>query len=346
MMKAARLHGAMKSGITEFTLGELNENVKVDEIPRPKPRSGQVLLKIERAVINPMDMSFLKASYGRDNHKPFPYGLGSEGIGRVVESNSLLGHTMVGKRVAFFKYNAAWAEYVCVPVTSVMVISEASHYESEHDGVSSFVNPLTCLAFVEIALAAKAKAVVATASGSALGQMLIRHGKRNGIKVISVVRSERSAKVCRDTGAAEVVISEDKDFHANLTKVCEEHKATICFDAVSGSLAGTVLNAMPNGSTMYVYGGLSEDRPTISTRDLIFKRKTMTGFWLKDYVEEHKWNIGLLMWSRTVSSYLSTDFKTEVVKSFSLTDINDAIEFYSRNMGAGKVVLTCDTEGL
>ena len=53
------------------------------------------------------------------------------------------------------------------------------------------------------------------------------------------------------------------------------------------------------GGKVYVYGGLrcdnaprplapsarrSEERPVVSTRDLIFKRKSLDGFWLKDYV--------------------------------------------------------------
>jgi NADPH:quinone reductase-like Zn-dependent oxidoreductase len=71
------------------------------------------------------------------------------------------------------------------------------------------------------------------------------------------------------------VNTSEADYHQKLTKLAEEHKATIAFDAVAGTLTGDVLSAMPLSSKIYVYGGLSEERPVISTRDLIFKKKSV-----------------------------------------------------------------------
>ena len=33
--------------------------------------------------------------------------------------------------------------------------------------------------------------------------------------------------------------------------------ATVYFDAIAGEITGKILEVMPNGSTVYVYGGLS-----------------------------------------------------------------------------------------
>ena len=78
---------------------------------------------------------------------------------------------------------------------------------------------------------------------------------------------------CLQAGALAALDSTKDDFRAKLQELTTKHKATVAFDAVAGQLTGDVLSAMPNGSKIYVYGGLSEDRPVISTRDLIFKKK-------------------------------------------------------------------------
>ena len=51
------------STIRNLTKEEIQNAVKIEEVPLPVPRSGEVLVKVERAAINPMDMSMLK---GRD----------------------------------------------------------------------------------------------------------------------------------------------------------------------------------------------------------------------------------------------------------------------------------------
>jgi len=47
--------------------------------------------------------------------------------------------------------------------------------------------------------------------------------------------------------------------------------AKICFDAVGGELTGIILDNMPNGSTVYVYGILSMKPCQVGAGDLIFK---------------------------------------------------------------------------
>jgi len=51
---------------------------------------------------------------------------GSEGCGVVVASGGgFFPWRLVGKRVAFFRYNAAWAEYAVVNYTQVMEIGDS-----------------------------------------------------------------------------------------------------------------------------------------------------------------------------------------------------------------------------
>jgi NADPH:quinone reductase len=337
-MWVVKLYGAVQGSVHSFSREELAKRVRVERVPIPTPRSGQVLIKVAKSGILPMNLSELKATYGTWNKDAAPDGLvlGSEGSGTVISSGGgLLAWRLVGKRVAFFRYNAAWAEYACVPATQVYEIpAEMPFYKA----VAGFANPFTCLAFLEIAEAAGCKTIIHTAGASALGLMLIKHGKRLGVNVIAVVRGERHFDTLKNAGALAVLNYEAADFHATLTALAKKHNATVAFDAVAGELTGTVLSAMPSG-TIHVYGGLSEQRPVIGTRDLIFKGKQVHGFWLKTYAES-KWTLGLYAWTMVVASQLDGDFATAVGASFKLSDVIDAILAYPKTQG--RVVLICD----
>jgi NADPH:quinone reductase-like Zn-dependent oxidoreductase len=61
---------------------------------------------------------------------------------------------------------------------------------------------------------------------------------------------------------------------SRLQKLAVDNHATIAFDAVAGDTSGMILGAMPAGSELIVYGGLS-GKPVglINPLDIIFKAK-------------------------------------------------------------------------
>ncbi len=336
LMWVVKLYGAVEGSIHSFTREALEKCLRVERVPIPTPRPGQLLIRIKASSLLPMNMSELKATYGTWNHDDMSKGvvIGSEGAGVVVASGGglLAWRFAIGARVAFFKYNAAWAEYA----TQVFELPTGLPF---FKGVAAFANPFTCLAFFEIAEAAGSKTIIHTAGASALGMMVIKHFKRNGYNVIAVVRGDHHIDECQKAGALATLNHQAPNFFKDLKELAEKHGAKVAFDAVAGELTGTVLSAMPNRSTIYVYGGLSEQRPVIGTRDLIFKGKSCTGFWLKDYAAD-KWSVGLWNWTRTVAAQLDGDFATAIGASFKLADVIDAVLAYPKT--SGRVVLLCD----
>src|SRR5262245_9119051 len=75
------------------------DGLTVSELPVPKPRSGQVLVKIAAAPCNPSDLLLLQGKYG--TLKTLPTVPGWEGAGTVVASGGgLMGRWLVSKRVS------------------------------------------------------------------------------------------------------------------------------------------------------------------------------------------------------------------------------------------------------
>lgn len=94
---------------------------------------------------------------------------------------------------------------------------------------------------------------------------------------------------------------------------------------------------MDKGSTAYVYGALSLKGSVIDATDLIFRKQTVKGFWLTDWIKERN-VLSLLYYTNKLKGLLQTQLKTEVSQESTLEDFQKAIEFYTNNMSKGKVI--------
>lgn len=303
----------------------------------PVPRPGQILVKMERSPINPSDLSSLQGSYNSAQRKPLPCGTGFEGCGTVVAvGGGVTTWNLMGKRVAIVSTGGGcmWSEYALGSgMQSIKLPANASFDQ----GSSCFVNPMTAIAFIDIAKSLGIKNIVHTAAGSALGKMVIRYGVQEGVGVIGVVRRAEQVESLTEIGAKAVVVSTVEGWQAQLKELCKENDATLCFDAVAGGLTGDVLKAMPNNSQVRVYGGMSQQAcANITPTDLIFAGKTVTGFWLTAHLK----SLSLLSQSgflSRVGNNLTGALETSVRKVYPLSQFAEALSDYCRNMSEGKI---------
>ena len=156
---------------------------------------------------------------------------------------------------------------------------------SPREAASSFVNPLTALAFVETMRMENHTAIVHTAAASNLGQMLVKICKDDGVPLVNIVRIPEQEKILKELGAEHVCNTGDPKFMEDLVSAIVETGATLGFDATGGGnggeLASQILSAMEIAANkkakeysrygsdtykqVYIYGGL-DPSPTILKR--------------------------------------------------------------------------------
>ena len=120
----------------------------------PKPGHGQVLIKVECAVINPSDLYFMQGNYSGTFE--YPLAPGGEGSGTVIASGGgFLAWTSMGKRVGFtrvserggkYSKGGAYAEYVVTNAYQTITLDNDASWEQ---GACSFVNPLTAIGLLD-----------------------------------------------------------------------------------------------------------------------------------------------------------------------------------------------------
>ncbi|MEA1904152.1 MAG: zinc-binding dehydrogenase, partial [Actinomycetota bacterium] len=206
-------------------------------------------------------------------------------------------------------------------------------------GAMSVVNPMTALAFLELSRSSGAKAVVNTAAAGSLGRMIDRALNAEGITVINVVRRPEQVEALTGQGAEIVLDTSSQEFDTELGEACEQHGASLAFDAVGGTLTRRLLTGLIPGSTVMVYGGLAQQPSQAEIGDLIFSGKTVTGFWLSRWIPDKSVVQNVRLW-RKVQNLIGDSLRSEIRATFGLERATDAVTSYQSAMTEGKVLLT------
>jgi NADPH2:quinone reductase len=313
------------------------ESLQLVEMPVPKPSAGQVLVRIAAAPINPADQMFVRGLYGVK--RPLPTVPGFEGSGTVVAAGSMAARLLVGRRVGCTPSpngDGTWAEYAVAPATQCLPLLPRI---SNEQGSMLFVNPFSAWALMELARRGKHVALVQSAAASALGRMLLKLALKEKLPLVNVVRRAEQEELLRKLGAEHVVNSSEPEFEERLRIKCHELGVTLAFDAVGGPMTGQLAQALVDGGTVIVYGGLSEQESRINPQEFIFRRKKIEGFWLPAFFgngfgkEQLRALIG-------VPTMLGKDMETPIRARLPLESAAEALRIAASDMTAGKVLFT------
>lgn len=315
------------------------DGLHILEKPLPKPKHGQVLIKIEAAPCNPSDLLFLEGSYGVK--KPFPAVPGWEGAGTVIESGGgPFGWWLKGKRVwcgGQSTGDGTWAEYYIAEAKTCVPLKDGVSFEQ---GATLIINPLTAYGMVERAVSQGHKALIQTAAASQVGRMVQFLARQKKIPLINIVRRDEQVQELLNDGEKYVLNSEAGDFFEKLKNLAKELSATIAFEAVGGDMTGKVLAAMPKKSKIWVYGALAEKAcGGIGPLNLIFEQKVVEGFWLNEWIQTSGFWHTLKATNFVQKMIASGNFQTKIRAVVGMEQWKDALQNYNKEMTAGKVIL-------
>lgn len=313
-----------------------------DLIEVPQPRSGQVLIKVECAVINPSDIYMMQGDY--NGEFKYPLTPGAEGSGTVVASGGgLWAWSLVGKRVGFtrmaerggkFTRGGSYAEYIVTNAYQCVTLDDNVSWEQ---GACSFVNPITAVGLLDRCKHFGATAVIQTGAASSLGRMIIKLFREQGVTLVNIVRRKEQVELLKkEEGADHVLNSTDEDFDEQLKKKIEDLNCTVALEAVSGEMPGRILQFLPRFGVCISYGQLSEKKiGPMNPAIFIFKSQRLESFLLPTWLSTKS------LWGQWGAMSMSKPLVQKVVvsKCFGLHQIHEALEFYKGNMTAGKVFL-------
>ena len=104
--------------------GEPSDVIELNRVPEPALGQEDVLVSMEAAPINPSDFMLVRGIY---HVRPaFPFPVGAEGVGRVIQTGSKVDGALRGRRVLILPTyeQGTWADQVVVPARNVVPMSD------------------------------------------------------------------------------------------------------------------------------------------------------------------------------------------------------------------------------
>jgi NADPH:quinone reductase-like Zn-dependent oxidoreductase len=325
-MKALRLH--QYQGI---------KSLRIEDVPLPLLGNDEILIKVAASPINPSDDLFCEGLYKIPVSLPMTPGF--EGAGTVVAAgSSFMAKRLMGKWVASAtqRGDGFWAEYVKVRALEAMPFDPEAI--SPEQAAMSFVNPLSAMALIEPLIKGQHKAMVQTAAASQLGRMIARLAKRYDVQVIHCVHRKELVPFLSELGAKHVLVTTDKDFVEKLRDLSTSLNATYAIDAVGGALTGQLADALPNHSTIAVYGALAKEAVAVDPGAFIFKNLKVEGFWLGTFLSKKSFLSQFLFIWRAKQN-LRGDLTSSVTRTIPLASLPELASSGLGPASAGKTIL-------
>ncbi|NNE95854.1 MAG: zinc-binding dehydrogenase [Acidimicrobiales bacterium] len=303
--------------------------IELGEVDTPDLASGQVLVEMSMAPINPSDLHFLKGEYGQPRVQGKPAGF--EGVGTVIAAgDDAYAQSLVGTRVSFAATptgTGTWATHavsdaeLCIPMPETV---------SDHDAAGFIVNPLTAAAMFEDAKSAGSPGVVLTAGASQVSKFIVALARDAGLESVCIVRRDVHNDALTDLGATAILNQNDDDFDQRLKEVMKTHKPRFLIDAVVDATSTKIFNAMGSNSTWLVYGSLSAEIPPLSNPgEFIFMNKVIRGFWLAPWLSrapmEEKIEVFGEVQARFADGRWSTDVAATLRLAHAPTELVEAL---------------------
>lgn len=322
--------------------GEPADVLTVVERPVPEPASGQVRVRMLASPVNPSDLMTIRGIYGK--RPELPAVPGYEGVGIVESSNAgLFGKFLLGKRVAVLNsITGNWQDHVIAPAKSVVPVPAKL---DDQQTAMFFVNPATAYILTRKLLAVPQGAwLLQSAANSAVGKMVIRLGQRYGFRTLNIVRNVEQATALKSLGADAVVTFDSAhDSREALVEQVQQFAGSdgvrFAIDPVGGAIGSAMVHCLGENGRMIVYGTLSNEPLSFSSRLLMTHGCRVEGFWLSRYMATQGLLAKLKLIGELGKLIQAGVLSSQVDATFPLTQVRQAVTAAELPGKSGKVLL-------
>jgi NADPH:quinone reductase len=202
------------------------EVLRLEEVPVPAPGAGQIVIRVEAAGVNFVDVYHRKGLYP----VALPFTLGREAAGVVERVGDGVSTCRPGDRVASESLVGGYAEYALAAAERVVPLPQGVN---SRVGAAAILQGLTAhfLATSTYPLRPGDTCLVHAAAGG-LGLLLCQIASRLGARVIGTVSTEEKARLAREAGADEVILYTRDDFQAETRRITGGAGVQVVYDTV------------------------------------------------------------------------------------------------------------------
>jgi NADPH:quinone reductase len=260
------------------------EVMQVEELPTPTPGPGQVLVKVEAAGVNFMDVYVRAGGYPRE----LPWALGEEGAGVVTAVGPGVSDVSTGARVAWAAAPGSYATDVLVQADRLVPVPAGV---STRDAAAVMLQGMTAhyLAYSTFPLHQGETCLVHAAAGG-VGLLLVQLAKRLGARVFGTTSTEDKAKLAREAGADEIFLHDGPPFDEAARAKTAGRGVDVVYDSVGAATFDRSLLALRPRGMLVLFGQSSGrvppfDLQVLNARGSLFVTRPTLGSYVATRAE-------------------------------------------------------------
>ena len=299
------------------------EVLETVEMPRPQPRTGEVLVRLAAAGVNYIDVYLRSGRYPAD----VPFVPGQEGAGTVVETGRGVRDVAVGDTVA-------WANLPGLVPVPAGLAAEAAAAAILQGMTAHFLAHDTYPVH-------EGDVVVVHAAAGGVGLLLTQMVRLRGGIVIGTASTQAKAEAARAAGAVEVVDYRPGALPSAVRRHTGGTGAAAVYDGVGGPTFDESLTALRPRGVLAVYGQSGGAVPPVDLQRLnaagsVFVTRPNLVHHIADRAELLRRGTAVLEWVR------DGRLRVRVGQRFALADAAQAHALLEARATVGKTLLVCD----
>lgn len=307
--------------------------IEVAPLELPPPAPNEVQLEMLASPINPADINIIEGTYGQ--LPSLPVIIGNEGAGRVVAVGVEVTNREVGQLVAPLELGS-WCSHRNIAADRTIPLPPGT---DPRQAAMLTVNPPTAFLMLRQFVTLKpGDWVVQNAANSGVGRCVIQIAKHLGLRTLNIVRRPELIEELRALGADQVVL-EETDLKECARDLMGGASARLALNAVGGTSALNLANALENGGHHVTYGAMGRQPLKIPNGLVIFRGITFHGFWLRRWFRDTDLAEQQATFSRLAQMVKDGVLHVPVHATFPLTEIREALACAAGEKRSGKVLL-------
>lgn len=308
------------------------KDLQLDEVPRPEPGPGEVLIRVNCAALNFPDL--LKIAGKHQNKVEPPFSPGSEFAGTVEALGPGVTAFKVGQRVFARTGSGGFVEYASVPEDKVVATPDAM--PDEDAAVFSLVYHTSYISLIHRGLLQPGETVLVHSAAGGVGLAAVQIARAKGAgKVIGTVGSDAKVDLVRENGADVVVNYRTEDFVEVVKRETDGRGADIIYDPVGGELTERSTKCIASEGRILIIGFTSGEFSKFRSNHILVKNYSVMGV----LIGRTNATASQRCWDELLELYAQGKVKPLISERFKMEDAAAAMELLASRKAVGKILL-------
>lgn len=310
------------------------EQMQLQDVPLPEPKSGEVRIKNYAAALNFFDILLIQGKY--QVKPPRPFTPGSEVAGVIDAVGEDVGDFAVGDRVQASASGGSYAEYSFAAAAKTFKIPATMSYEEA--AAMLVIYQTSYFTFTKRAPITPGEWLLVHAAAGGVGMSAMQIGKAMGARVIATAGSQQKLDFCLSQGAEAALNYREAGWGDEVKKLTGKG-ADIIYDPVGGEIFDLSTKCIAPEGRLLVIGFAGGTIPSVAANRILLKNISVIGSYWGGYCELHPEFMAEAQ-ADLLAMYEAGKIKPVVSQTFKLEDAIIALQALGTRQTIGKVVLT------